>query len=106
MCLSSSTKSPVDNHLRVYVMKVLEMRALRCSYVYLCMRDKKPGIGVCVPSSLSSVQLLVCACMYTYVNTAEQLQLHKAVVLLLKYEVFCIKNSLVLSYNYTMQPYH
>ena len=60
----------------------------------VCAREIKRGYG-----------LLVCVCMYMYVHATERLRLHKTVILLLIMEMFCIENSLLFSYNYTIQPY-
>ena len=46
----------------------------------------------------------MCVCMYTYVNNAERLRLHKAVILVLIMKYFVVKN-LVHPHNYTVQPY-
>ena len=55
---------------------------------------------VCPASSLSRQQLLVCVCVYMYANTAEQLRLHKAVILLLTMKYF------VLEYRIPIQLHH
>ena len=65
------------------------------------------GIGVCMcvcvcpASSLSHQQLLVCVCVYMYANTAEQLRLHKAVIILLIMKYFVLK---IVSYCRTTTP--
>ena len=59
--------------------------------VCLYTREIKWRLGcVCLSSSLSRRQLLVCVCMYMYANTAERLRLHKAVILLLIMKYFVL----------------
>ena len=77
---------------------------MRCTN--LCMRDQAwVGVCVCLPQSLSSRQLLVCLCMHMYVYTAERLQLHKAVILLMIMKYFVLKIVSYSQYKYTMKPY-
>ena len=77
--LSSWTKSPVVSYLYAYVMeallKVLKKGAPQNVCVYVHARSSV-GMGVCVSSSLSSRQLLVCVCMHMYANTTKRLRLH------------------------------
>ena len=67
--LSSSIKSPVDKKLRVHVikalLKVLKRGAPQDVCVFVHARSIV-GMGVCLPSSLTTRQLLVRVCMYVY----------------------------------------
>ena len=101
--LSSSTKSPVDSYLSVYVMEALldmlkrgEPRLPRCTCV--CARKIKGECGrvhvyesVCHLHSTADSYLCVYVCSYMYVNIAERLWLHKAVILLLIIKYFVLK---------------
>ena len=61
-------------------------------------------VYVCVIINPNLSYLCVYVSMYMHVNTAERLQEHSAVNLLLIMKYSVLKN-LLFSYNYTMQPY-
>ena len=121
VCVSLSNKSPVDSWVcaRVCVCACVCNRSASenaikeaprdvCVCVCLCTRkikDRHGYVYVCHHHSPVDCFLCVYVCSYVYANTAEWLWLHKAVILLLimKYFVVCIKNSIVFPYNYTMQ---
>ena len=70
--------------------------------IYMSVHDRsRLCMGVCASSSLSSSQLLVCVCMYMYVNTARWSQLHKAIILLLIIKYFVLE---IFSYSQTNKP--
>ena len=94
----SSTKYPVVSYLSVYVMRVSESDKKAPPEIYVCMGVcAREIMGECLSTSLSST--VTCVCMY--VNTAERLRLHKAVILLfiMKYLVLTI-----VSYSHTTTP--
>ena len=103
MCVSSSTKSPVDSYLCVCVCVCVcyqstPGRAVNARTICVCVRAHvrlRVGMSVCMcvcpASSLSCQQLLVCVCVYMNANTAERLRLHKAVILLLIRKYFVLK---------------
>ena len=106
VCLSSSTKSPLDNYLCVFVVKLLrevfKRGASRVACVFVHARSSM-GMGmctanVCMPSSPSSRKLLVCVCMYMSVNTPRRLRLHEVVILLLIMKYLISKT---VSYSHT-----
>ena len=73
-------------------------RAVNARTICVCVRAHvrlRVGMSVCMcvcpASSLSRQQLLVYVCVYMYANTAERLQLHKAVNLLLIMKYFALK---------------
>ena len=73
-------------------------RAVNARTICVCVRAHvrlRVGMSVCMcvwpASSLSRQQLLVCVCVYMYANTAERLQLDKAVILLLIMKYFVLK---------------
>ena len=110
--LSSSTKSPVDSYLCVYVMEalleVIKWGAPRDVAMCVYARELKPRYGcvsarVCLSSSLSNRQLFVCVSVYMHINTTERLQLHQADILLLIMKYF-VSKSLVFPYKNTLQP--
>ena len=107
MCVSSSTKSPVDSYLCVCVLSKHFWKGRKCAHqmcVCSCTRKIKGGhecVCVCPASWLSRQQLLVCVCVYMYANTAEWLRLHKAVILLLIMKYFVLK---MISYSHTTAP--
>ena len=100
--------SPVNSYLSVYAMGellgVIKTGATRHECVLVHARSRM-GIGACMRVSIVfTLQYRVaCVCMYVYmyVNTAGQLQLCKAVILLLIMKNFVLK-SLVFPHNYTM----
>ena len=82
-------------------------RAVNARTICVCVRAHvrlRVGMSVCMcvcpASSLSCQQLLVCVCVYMYANTAERLQLHKTVILLLIMKYFVLK----ISYCHTTAP--
>ena len=106
--LSSSTKSPVDSNLSVYVIEaILEVltRGAPPRCMCICAREFKSGYGcVCVCLSFSLAidgYLCVCVWMYMYVKLAERLQLHKAVILLLFMKNFILS---IVSYYHSTIP--
>ena len=99
VCLSH-THTHTSVYLFVYVMEailaVLTRGALRDVRVCLSTRDQG-RIWVCF-SAISRLQyrephvcVFVCICNFTYVNTTERLQLHKAVIVLLIMKCFVLK---------------
>ena len=107
MCVSSSTKSPVDSYLCVCY-RSTPGRAVNARTRCVCVRAHirlRVGMSVCMcvcpASSLSRQQLLVCVCVYMYANTAEQLRLHKTVILLLIMKYFVLK---MILYSHTTAP--
>ena len=81
VCLSSSLHYLVDSYLRVHVIEVLlKIRKKAapqdaCVLVY-AIKHEYGCVYVCMSvvfTSLSSRELLVCVCIYIYVNTAERL---------------------------------
>ena len=71
----------------------------------VCAHEMKRSLHAygyeCLPSSLSSRQLLVHVCMYMHVNTAERLGLHKTVILLLIKQYIVLK---IVSYSHKTTP--
>ena len=61
-------------------------------------------MGVCVCHHRSPVDsflcVYVCICMLTPLNDCDYIRQYSIV----NYEVLCIKNGIVLQYNYTLQP--
>ena len=104
MCVPSSNTSPVHSHLCVCNGSTPESYIKGAPRdVCLCTHKIKGRHGwVFLSSSLSHRQLLVCV-MYMYANTAEWLQLHKAVILLLVIKYFVLK---IVSYSHTTTPYN
>ena len=108
VCLSSSTNSPVDSYLCVYVIEAL-LKALKTDVprdVAMCVIKSSHGcVYVCVCHLHSPVDsylcVNVCMCMLTPLNDYA----YTRQFLTVNYEVLCIKNSLVFSYNYTIQPH-
>ena len=105
VCLSSSTKSPVDSYLCVYVMEaLLEVLKKDASpspiHVCQCTRDQA-WVWLCVCIIFTLLQTTTCVCMYMYVETAEQIQLHKVVIVLLIMKYFEVK-----IVSYLVQLYH
>ena len=99
MCVSSSTKSPVDSFVCVCVCyQSTPGRAVYARTICVCVRAHvrlRVGMSVCMcvcpASSLSRQQLLVCVCVYMYANIVERLRLQKAVILLLIMKYFVLK---------------
>ena len=101
VCLSSSTKPPVDSYLSVYVMEalmeVLTRGTLRDVCVFVHARSRV-GMGVCMCLCLpfpTFQNSYLCVCMHMNVNNGERLQLHKT----LKYFALTI-----FSYSHTTTP--
>ena len=105
MCVSSSTKSPVDSYLCVCVLSKHSWKGCKCTHhmcVCLCTRKIKGGhecVYVCVRHHHSPINSYLCA--YMYANTAERLRLYEAVILLLIMKYFVIK---MISYSHTTAP--
>ena len=78
VCLTSSTKSPVDSYLSVYVivalLHILKRSVPRdvCVFIQPTLRV---GMGMCMHVCLafpfSSKQILVCICMFTPLNDCD-----------------------------------
>ena len=93
MCLSSSTKFPVDSYLYAYVIEGL-LEVLKWGAPPRCVLGTRGYGCVCVRvSSYFQVDIYLCVyvCIWLYINTAERLRLHKAVILLLRMESFVLK---------------